>query len=336
MGTAQVVLVIPVFNGASTVTRAIDSALGQTFDGPFDIVVVNDGSTDNTAKILERYQGRIKIVEQINRGPAAARNTAVAQTSAEYIAFLDADDAFVTDKLARCVAHLASKPDAVMLFHDAIALSRDGHEVAQSFVWPERAHAPSMAEMLTTWWPIVPSTVVMRRSVFIACGGFSEEFKSPGYEDPDLWIRAREYGEFAYLPERLTYYTTSELRTERMEKYMSARALFFRRLRQRYGHRADKLIQSTVRNYTNWLGYQGLLAMQRRDPAAARVYFARILRHQPTHLKSALRLLRTFLPTSVARVLGGRTAGAKPATQSASISEPALGTCDPRRNELNQ
>jgi glycosyltransferase involved in cell wall biosynthesis len=319
MTTTQVAVVIPVFNAADTVSRAIDSALSQAFDGHFEIVVINDGSIDATAKVLKRYQGCIRVLDQPNRGPAVARNAAVAQTTAEFIAFLDADDAFTTDKLASTVSRLASCGNAAMIFHDAIALSRDGREVARSYVWPERAHAPSMDEMLAKWWPIVPSTVVMRRSIFDACGGFCEEFKTPGYEDPDLWIRAREYGEFIYLPESLTYYTISELRTERMEKYTSSRALFFRRLRQRYGSRADELIRSTVRNYTNWLGYQGLLAMQQRDPARARACFMRILRHHPTHLKSALRLLRSFLPAPVARALSGRTAGAKPPRGSAEV-----------------
>jgi glycosyltransferase involved in cell wall biosynthesis len=312
MAKTRVAVVVAVFNGAKTISRALDSALAQTFEGQFEIVVANDGSTDATAAVLERYGPRIKVVDQPNRGPAAARNAAVAQANSEYIAFLDADDAFTPDKLARTMPLLAANSTAGMLFHDAIAVNRDDREVAHSFVWAERAHAPSLQEMLTVWWPIVPSTVVMRRSAFEQCGGFWQEFKTPGYEDPDLWIRVREHGEFIYLPERLTYYTTNELRHERMEKYMSSRDLFFDRLRQRYGHRADELIRSTVRNYTNWLGYQGLLAMQRRDPAAARSYFVRILRHQPTHLKSALRLLRTFLPAALARALSGRTAGAQP------------------------
>ena len=331
MTMTRVTVVIPVFNGANTVSRAIDSVLSQIFDGQFEIVVVNDGSTDTTSEVLKRYGGRIRVLDQENRGPAAARNAAVAQSSAEYVAFLDADDAFMPDKLARTVPCLASSQNAVMLFHDAIALDRNGHEVSQSYVWPERAHAPSMDEMLTEWWPIVPSTVVMRHSAFEACGGFCEEFKTPGYEDPDLWIRAREHGEFIFLPERLTYYMTNELRTERMEKYVSSRYLFFRRLRQLYGHRADELIHSTVRSYTNWLSYQGLLAMQRQDPAAARIYFARILRRQPTHLKSALRLLRTFLPAPLARALSGRTAGIKPVPRQSVASRVEIPTGDAKR-----
>lgn len=161
----RVGVVIPVFNGANTVSHAIDSALSQIFDGQFEIVAIDDGSTDATPEVLGRYQSRITVLKQQNRGPAAARNAAVANSSAEFIAFLDADDVFMPDKLACTVPRLASNPDAVMVFHDAIALDRDGDEVSQSYVWPERAHAPSMDEMLTRWWPIVPSTVVMRRSV---------------------------------------------------------------------------------------------------------------------------------------------------------------------------
>jgi glycosyltransferase involved in cell wall biosynthesis len=308
----KIAVVIPVFNGANTVGRSIESALAQHFDGELEIIVVNDGSTDATAEVLKQYDGHIRVLNQGNRGPAASRNAAVALSSAAYIAFLDADDAFMPDKLARTIPKLAGSHSAVLLFHDAVSLNRDGHELAQSYVQPEWAHAPSKEEMLTRIWPIVPSTVVMRRESFNACGGFCEEFRSPGYEDPDLWIRAREHGDFIYLPERLSYYTLIEERAERMEKYLSSRALFFRRLRERYGEDAEELIHGSVRGYNNWLGYQGLLAMRAGERAAARRYFARILRRQPTHMKSALRLIKTFLPMPLARALSGRTAGAQP------------------------
>src|SRR6516164_8750381 len=138
MAIIRAVVVIPVFNGANTVSRAIDSALGQTFDGESEIVVVNDGSTDTTAEVLKPYGDRITVLDQQNQGPAAARNAAVAYSSAEYLAFLDADDAFTPDKLARTVPHLADHQNAVMLFHDAIVLNREGREAGRSYVWPER------------------------------------------------------------------------------------------------------------------------------------------------------------------------------------------------------
>src|SRR5262249_36121526 len=112
MPKPQVAVVIPVFNGANTISRALDSVLSQTFDQPLEIVVVNDGSTDITAEVLERYRGRIRVLDQQNQGPAVARNAAAAQTSAEYLAFLDADDSFVPDKLARTVPLLDSNQNA--------------------------------------------------------------------------------------------------------------------------------------------------------------------------------------------------------------------------------
>jgi glycosyltransferase involved in cell wall biosynthesis len=306
----DVAVLIPVFNGANTVARTIDSVLCQRFNGEFEVIVVNDGSTDATDAVLRQYEGRIRVLNQQNRGPAHARNAAAALSTAKYIAFLDADDAFMPNKLAHTVPKLASDDEGAMLFHDAVALNRDGREIAPSCVSPERAHSPSMHELLTLLWPIITSTVVMRRETFQACGGFSEEFKF-GYEDPDLWIRAREHGHFIYIAEPLTYYTLIEERTERMEKYLTSQAVFFRRLRQRYGEAAEELIHRTVHSYTNWLGYQGLLAMRAGERAEARRYFARILRRHPTHMKSALRYIRTFLPAPIARALSGRTAGAR-------------------------
>jgi glycosyltransferase involved in cell wall biosynthesis len=303
-----VTVVIPVFNGANTVARALDSVLCQRFDGETEIIAVNDGSTDATAAVLRQYGGRIRVLNQPNRGPAHARNAAAALSTAEYIAFLDADDAFMPDKLARTVSKLASEQQAAMLFHDAVAVDGDGREIAPSCVSPAKAYPPSMDEMLKELWPILTSTVVIRRRTFEVCGGFSEEFRF-GYEDPDLWIRAREHGHFIYVAEPLTYYTLIAERTERMEKYLTSQAVFFRRLRQRYGEAAEELIRRTVRSYTNWLSYQGLLAIQAGNRTAARRYFARILRRHPTHFKSALRYMRTFLPASIGKSLSGRTAG---------------------------
>jgi glycosyltransferase involved in cell wall biosynthesis len=304
-----VAVVIPVFNGANTVARAIDSVLSQRFDGPVEVVAVNDGSNDGSGAALAKYEGRIRILNQPNRGPAYARNAGVKCSTAEYIAFLDADDAFMPGKLFQTVPILASDSHAAMAYHDAIALNRDGRQIASTCISPEKAHPPSMNEMLSQLWPIITSTVVIQRRIFDACGGFSEEFKF-GYEDPDLWIRAREYGHFIYVPEPLSYYTLIEQRAERMEKYLISRAVFFRRLHERYGEAAEGLIRHTVRGYTNWLGYQGLLAMRAGNRAEARHYFARILRQHPTHVKSALRYIRTFLPGPVARALSGRTGGA--------------------------
>jgi glycosyltransferase involved in cell wall biosynthesis len=306
---ASASIVIPVYNGAGSVARAIDSALAQDFAGGFEVIVVNDGSTDATAQILEAYGARIQVLTQSNRGPAAARNAGAAISRGEYLAFLDADDAFIPAKLIATVPVLERIPTAVLVFHDAIPVDAVGREVAPSYVTPAMARAPMMADLLERWWPILPTTTVVRRNTFEACGGFAEEFRSAAYEDPYFFILAREHGEFLYVPERLAYYTI-EAPATRMEKYLRSQDLFVSRVRARYGGKARRLIRTTRHAYVSALGYEGLIAMRAGEMAAARRYFARALRYEPSDMRTALRLLRTFLPRRIARALGGRTARA--------------------------
>jgi hypothetical protein len=159
-----------------------------------------------------------------------------------------------------------------------------------------------MAEMLERWWPIIPSTAVMRAATFKERGGFVEEFRSAAYEDPYLFLVAREHGEFAYVPERLVRYRW-ESPGVRMEKYLRYREVFIRRVQERYGDAARGLIRGTRRAYASALGYEGLIAMRSGDRMAARRYFARALREQPLDLKTAMRFARTYLSLKLARAL---------------------------------
>jgi glycosyltransferase involved in cell wall biosynthesis len=305
---SRVSVVIPVFNSAATIERAVASVLAQRFDGEVEAIAVNDGSTDGSAEILRGFGDRIGIIEQANRGAAAARNAGVAVAQGEYLAFLDADDEWLPEKLAKTVAVLAGNPAAVLVFSDAIPIGASGAALGESYVTPDCAHAPTMAEMLERWWPIIPSTAVMRTATFKACGGFVEEFRSAAYEDPFLFLVAREHGEFAYVAERLVRYRY-ESPSVRMEKYLRYREVFVRRVRERYGDAARGLINGTQRAYASALGYEGLIAMRAGDMGAARNCFARALRERPLDVRTALRFARTFLPLRLARALSGRTGG---------------------------
>jgi glycosyltransferase involved in cell wall biosynthesis len=318
----RVSVVIPVFNGAATVGRAITSALEQRLDGDsatsaadanqalanqVEVIVVNDGSTDATTEILNGFGERIHVIDQPNRGPAAARNAGAAAAHGEYLAFLDADDKWLPQKLAATVPILERNPAIVLDFSDAIPIDANGVPTDESYVTPDCAHAPTMAEMLDRWWPIIPSTAVMRTATFKAIGGFVEEFRSAAYEDPFLFLVAREHGEFAYVRERLAYYRYQSPGV-RMEKYSASRDIFIRRVTERYGAAARGLIRGTRRAYASALGYEGLIAMRAGDLTAARRYFLDAMRERPFDLKTAMRFARTFLPLRLARALGGRTA----------------------------
>ncbi len=301
-----VAVIIPVFNGAATVGAAIRSALEQNFAGDYEVIVVDDGSTDTTAAILASFGARIRIVSQANRGLAAARNAgAAAASGSEYLAFLDADDLWTPDKLALTVAPLDRNRAAVLAYTDVVTVDDHGEVVAQSLIEPRQAHAPSMDELLHEWWPILPSTVAIRRDAFERCGRFCEEFRgAAGHEDVDCWLRARELGEFIYVNQPLVRYRVNPDAAQ-MLKYQSNFTLFARRVRNHYGARGRPLLRAMRRGYVTAFGYRGLVAMRDGDMRTARRAFLGALSYAPLHLKTTLRLARTFLPVSLARALSG-------------------------------
>jgi len=146
---------------------------------------------------------------------------------------------------------------------------------------------------------------VIRRGVFEQCGRFCEEFRgAAGHEDVDCWLRARELGEFVYVKRPLVRYRVNPDAAQ-MLKYQSNFALFARRVRQRYGARGRPLLRAMRRGYVTAFGHRGLAAMRAGDMPAARRAFLSALGYHPLHLRTALRLARTFLPPALARALSG-------------------------------
>src|SRR5579863_3179830 len=306
-GMHGVSVVIPAYNAAVTIAEAVDSALAQTLP-PLEIIVVNDGSTDSTARILEAYGDRIRIISQANAGLSCARNAALRIARGDYIAFLDADDLWAPQMLARTVPFLDNDPDCALVFTDLALIDSNGRTLNTSLVG-ESAHAPTLAQMLTRLWPIMPSAVVMRRSVLDRFGGFCEEFRTYGYEDAWCWMRAREHGHFHYVAEPLVMWRFSlfphPLKTGGGSPE-SAR-IFTRLVRERYGVSAEPLIRSRHRAPRSILGYIGLTALRDGDAGLARMAFRRALTIDPFRLRNYLRFMRTFLPHGLARALSGRT-----------------------------
>ena len=171
----RVSAIIPVYNGAATIVEAIDSALAQSYPS-LEVIVVNDGSTDATAEVLRRYAERVKVIDQANGGIAAARNAGVAMANSEYLAFLDADDIWTPAMIERTVTALDGSPDCVLAFTNCAVIDSDGRDLDSALIGAGVDHAPTLGEMLSQLWPIMPSAVVMRRVAFEVCGGFSRNF----------------------------------------------------------------------------------------------------------------------------------------------------------------
>src|SRR6516164_2276083 len=158
----RVDVVIPVYNSAATVAESVESALGQTFTD-FEIIAVDDGSTDTSAEVLSRYGARIRVLAQSNRGLSAARNAGVRLGTAEYVAFLDADDIWEPEMLKRTVAALDRLPHSVLAYTDVTVVDSSGRSLNATLVSNSLGRAPQLDDLFVRLWPIMPSAVVMRR-----------------------------------------------------------------------------------------------------------------------------------------------------------------------------
>jgi glycosyltransferase involved in cell wall biosynthesis len=200
----QVSVVIPAYNAAWCVGRAIDSVLAQTFRD-FELIVVDDGSTDGTAAVLAAYGDKLRVVAQANGGMSNARNAGIRAASGRYLAFLDADDRWLPDKLARQVALLDARPE--LAFCAAVTELEDpeGRNVGE---WRGSSVAlAGISEVFANHAAVAggASAVLARRHLVAKLGGFDENLA--GAEDTDLWMRLAGRGGFACIPEPLVVVT---------------------------------------------------------------------------------------------------------------------------------
>jgi len=125
-------VIIPTFNRAKFVTLAIDSVLSQTYKD-FEIIVVDDGSTDTTQEVIAPYRDKIKYIRQNNLGASAARNTGILNSNAKYIAFLDSDDLFVPGKLEKQVPVLDERDDVATVYSNIYYCDPSGKIISVAF-----------------------------------------------------------------------------------------------------------------------------------------------------------------------------------------------------------
>lgn len=291
---ARVSVIIPVYNGAATVGRALESVFAQSFTD-YEIVAVNDGSTDETASVLAGYGDRIRVVTQSNRGLPGARNAGIRVASGEYFAFLDDDDEWMPEKLARSVAMLDQDPDCALAYTGALRVDLAGTPMPnqESKTWG--IESPTFAEMLERPWNVVPSQVMARRSTLERCGGFEERLVG-ACEDIYFILRAREVGYFRSIPEPLVRKITRPLYPKALKRE-PAFELFVRLVRERYGAAAAGMIKEYRRERVKVMRHMARMLIAEGRPKDARRCLARVIYYQPTSPKAYRRYLQTFLPT---------------------------------------
>lgn len=198
--TAPVTVVVPAYNAAPYLAVTLQSLQQQT-QVPERVVVVDDGSTDDTAAIAERFGAT--VVRQQQKGPGAARNRGLEAATSEFVAFLDADDWYVPDKLERSIEVL-TELRAGCVCTDAWVVRGERIEARKN----ANRYVPAVLtlEHLLRENPVVCSTVVARRDAVLGAGRFDEHPDLVATEDFDLWLRMSQREPIAYLPQPMTFY----------------------------------------------------------------------------------------------------------------------------------
>jgi glycosyltransferase involved in cell wall biosynthesis/O-antigen/teichoic acid export membrane protein len=279
----RVSVVIPTYNMAKYLPLALESALGQGYPN-LDIIVIDDGSTDDTAEVVRPYLHRIRYFRQENRGLPAARNRGLELAQGEYVRFLDADDALCADALFAQVALLNEYPQVALVHGPAHVMDSDGKVRGL-----RRSPLPSAAatirpsarafRRLLRGCDICVSTVMVRVAALRRVGPFQPE-SLPG-EDWDMWLRIGAYYDQAYIPKPLAYYrvhqnsiTASYTLASFLDSHLHTLRTLFARPDLSYPH-LEKLAYASLDRTT------ALVAARLRHRGPFARYLTRALRSQP-------------------------------------------------------
>jgi glycosyltransferase involved in cell wall biosynthesis len=309
-GTVSVV--IPCHNALRWIGATVESVLGQSTP-PLEIIVVDDGSTDGTAESVRRNFPQVRVLEQPNAGVSAARNHGVAVARGDWVAFVDADDIWLPEKLQRQHDLVAAHPGAQMVYTawhvwhsselvvDVTTLQRLGAQRQRGQDWsgPSGWIYPELLVDCVVW----TSTVMLQRRLFTELGGFDESLRVG--EDYDLWFRASRVTSILRVPQPLALYRQHAANLTKRLPSMNHKGEVIGRALERWGYAAPDgrkaepgaVTRGLVRS---WIDFGGahLSAGNRR---MARLAVRRALHIRPLSLLAWRLLLKSFLPLGARR-----------------------------------
>lgn len=198
-------VIIPTYNSARFLPEAVESVLSQTFL-PQDVIVVDDGSTDSTEDVLKPFRRRIHYIRQENQGPAVARNRGIAEAKGDFIAFLDADDVWLPEKLEKQVKVLTERPriGLVHSHYDHLDMA-GGRRLIPCSGDVQGFFGDCYLQFFRTCGVQI-ATVLLRKECLMKVGGFDERIRRASCEDWDLWFRIARHFELAFIDSPLALY----------------------------------------------------------------------------------------------------------------------------------
>ncbi len=299
-------VIIPTYNRAGIVPRAIASALAQDYR-PVEIIVADDGSTDDTIDALSAYD--VTLVASEHLGPPGIRNVAAAAASAEYLAFLDADDVWTEGSLSRRMELFEHDPDIGLVFADAGVIdAQAGGSTGRYFDGRTELSEIEIESIGDDAYMIVSdpipallarsfvmtSTVIVRRDVWDEAGGFDESLQFA--EDLDLWLRIAERHRFAFTRQVAALYERREDSNTRKRRFVTFESVkLWTKHRERYSAAYPRLRSLFASNLGEWAYQAGTVAAAERDRALARHYFSTAIHCMPTYRRAWLGYLGTLL-----------------------------------------
>lgn len=299
--------ILPIYNGERFLREAIDSVLGQSYPA-IELVAVDDGSTDGSAAILDAYGGRLVVVRQANGGVARARSAGVNASHGAFVAFLDQDDWWRADKVAKQVALFQADPELDLVHTDLAHYDERSHTYVGRLnpMATPQALTGHCYDLLLMENHIANGTVMVRRAAIDRVGGFDTSIAGNTVADYDLWLRLARQSKFAFLPEELTVFRlhaaqgtwkrrdmlAAEL--EMLAKHVPAPARDASpRLRGRFARAYEEL---------------GIAHLDARDRTQARRCFGQALRGERTLRRAAL-YAASLLPLGLTDLLRSAKSG---------------------------
>lgn len=220
----RVSVIIPVFNREAFIGRAVESLLAQTFRD-YEIIVVDDGSTDGTQHVLNSFGDKLKVFSQSNRGPYTARNLGLQHARGEYIAFLDSDDTWLPERLTEQVPLLSSDPGLGLVFGDGQIIHGRGRKLRTFFKYYNKPVRGWVFPQLICANFIPQSSVLVRRKCFEELGPFLE---IPLAADYHKWLQIALCYRIEFVNEIIFTYTLHEdnISLDRVKRYQMSLGIF--------------------------------------------------------------------------------------------------------------
>lgn len=200
--TPSVTVVIPVYNGARFLRSAIDSALAQTWKD-LEILVVDDGSTDETPAVIASYGARIRTIRKPNGGTSSALNAGIRAARGQWIAWLDCDNTWEPTKIERQMEAARLHPSAGLIYTDYLQVAEDGREIGRAGGPCPRSRGARILRLIRTMY-INSNATLIRKSVFDEVGLYDET--EPTAHDLEMFLRILDRYEIVHLPEPLLRY----------------------------------------------------------------------------------------------------------------------------------